>query len=243
MTSPGLRSRGRLANSPVIGLTLLLLGGVTFFLLAYQVRTNPALLQWDLTTAKTFRTLQIKAPWSLMENLLFGCFLGKETVILIGTILGVYFLHKRFWRELAMVLTGLGGGGLIWFGLSRYFDRPRPADHLDVLELAGPSFPSAPALLAVLCYGLLAYFLLPRMPSLFWKWFTALLLALAIVMVIVSSLLFGTYYATDLIAGSALGLAWAGFAYTLTERFFRGESLRDRERLLAPIKLKSLRTP
>jgi membrane-associated phospholipid phosphatase len=243
MTSHGLRSRGLLAKQPTIGLTMVLLGGLTFAFLAYELKTNQAFFQWDLTMAKAFRALQIKAPWSLMENILFGCFLGKEVVVLIGTSLAVYFLHKRFWRELAMILTGLGGGGLIWFVLSRYFERPRPADHLDVLELAGPSFPSAPALLAVLCYGLLAYLLIPRLPSLFWKWFTALMATAAIVLVALSSLLFGTHYATDVIAGIALGLAWAGLAYTLIERIFRGETVSDRVDFWEPIDFEGFRAP
>ncbi len=243
MTSPGLRSRGLLAKQPTIGLTMFLLGGLTFAILAYQLKTNPALLRWDLTIAKTFRAAQINAPWSLMENILFGCFVGKELVILIGAVLAVYFLHKRFWQELTMLLIGLGGGGLIWYSLSRYFDRPRPADHLDVLELAGPSFPSAPALLAILCYGLLAYLLIPRLPTLFWKWFAALMAAAAIVMVALSSLLFGTHYATDVIAGIALGLAWAGLAYKLVERIFQGETVGDREGFQEPIEFQGLRTP
>jgi undecaprenyl-diphosphatase len=243
MTSHGLRSRGLLAKQPIIGLTLFLLGGLTFAFLAYQLKTNQALLQWDLTIAKTFRAAQINAPWSLMENLLFGCFVGKELVILIGTILAVYFLYKRFWQELTMVLIGLGGGGLVWYGLSRYFDRPRPADHLDVLELSGPSFPSAPALLAVLCYGLLAYLLIPRLPTLFWKWFAALMATAAIVLVALSSLLFGTHYATDVIAGIALGLAWAGLTYTVIERIFRGETVSDRVGFRESIELEGLRAP
>jgi len=186
---------------------MFLLGSLTFGVLAYNLRTNEAFLQWDMTIAKTFRAAQTNAPWSLMENILFGCFVGKEVVIVIGTILEIYFLHKHFWRELAMVLIGLGGGGLIWYFLSRYFDRPRPANHLDVLLLSGPSFPSGPALMAVLCYGLLAYLLVPKMPSRFWKWFVAIMLMLAIVIIALSSLLFGTHYVTDVIAGYALGLA------------------------------------
>src|SRR4029079_12606193 len=134
----GLRAPGLMAKSPIIGLTLFLLGSLTFGVLAYYVRSNAAILQWDMSIAKTFRDAQINAPWSLMENMLFGCFVGKEVVILIGAILAIYFLHKRFWRELTMVVIGLGGGGVIWFFLSRYFDRPRPTDHLDVLVLSGP---------------------------------------------------------------------------------------------------------
>ena len=229
-TSINLRSSGLLAKLPVIGISMLLLGGLTFGILAYQWKTNPALLQLDMRTARTFRATEANAPWSLMEDLLFGAFVGKEVVVMIGAILAIYFLHKRFWRELAMVVLGLGGGGLIWYGFSLYVDRPRPADHLDVLQFANPSFPSAPAVMAILCYGLLAYLLLPRLTSLFWKWVVALLCLLAIVVSGLSSLLFGTHFLTDVIAGYGLGLAWAGIVYTLVEMMVRVETSGNPER-------------
>ncbi|HEX9386164.1 MAG TPA: phosphatase PAP2 family protein [Anaerolineales bacterium] len=222
---------------------MFLFGSLTFGVLAYLLRTNEAFLQWDLTVAQTFRAAQTNAPWRLMENILFGCFIGKEVVIVIGTILAVYFLYKHFWRELAMVCIGLGGGGLIWYFLSRYFDRPRPADHLDVLLLSGPSFPSASALMAILCYGLLAYLLVPKLPSRFWKWFVALLLTLAIVMIALSSLLFGTHYVSDVIAGYALGLAWAGVVYTLAERIFQEGTAGNQDRLQKATAFQGLRAP
>jgi undecaprenyl-diphosphatase len=222
---------------------LFLFGSLTFGILAYQLNTNETFLQWDMTVAKTFRAAQTNAPWSLMENILFGCFLGKEVVVLIGMVLAVYFLHKRFWQELAMVLIGLGGGGLIWYFLSRYFDRPRPADHLDVLQLSGPSFPSGPALLAVLCYGLLAYLLVPKLPSLFWKWFVALLITLTIVIVFLSSLLFGTHYPSDVMAGVALGLAWIGIVFTLVEYFFHEAIAGNQDGLQKAIDFRGLRAP
>ena len=242
-TLQGLRSPGLFAKSPITGLMMFLLGSLIFGVLAYQLTTNEAFLQWDMTIAKTFRATQINAPWRLMENILFGCFLGKEVVVLIGTILAVYFLYKHFWRELAMVGIGLGGGGLIWYFLSRYFDRPRPADYLDALQLSGPSFPSGPALMAVLCYGLLAYLLIPKLPSLFWKWFVALLFTLAIVMIALSSLLFGTHYLSDVIAGYALGLAWAGVVYTLAERMFQEGTAGNQEGVQKAIAFQGLRAP
>ena len=242
-TLRGLRSPGLFAERPVIGLTMFLTGGLLFGLLAYLLRTNEALLQWDMNVAKTFREAQVNAPWPWMEDVLFGCFLGKEVALLIGTILAVYFLHKRFWRELAMVVIGLSGGGFLWYLLSRIFDRPRPEDHLEVLRLSGPSFPSSPAVLAVLCYGLLAYLLVAYLPSRFWKGLAALLSTLTIVLVALSSLLFGTHYASDVIAGLALGLAWAGVVYTLVERVVPTEGAKDHDHGQQVAAFQGLRVP
>jgi undecaprenyl-diphosphatase len=233
MAIHGLRSPGLLAKRPIIGLTMFLSGSLIFGVLAYLLKTNEAFLQWDMEMAKMFRAVQINAPWSLMETILFGCFLGKELVVLTGSILAIYFLYQQFWQELAMVLIGLGGGGATWYFLSRNFDRPRPGDHLDVLILSGPSFPAAPAVMAVLCYGLLAYLLVPKMPSLFWKWFVAFIFTVTVFMIAISSVLFGTHYLSDVIAGFALGLIWAGLVYTLAERIFRRGALGNNQESLA----------
>ena len=64
-----------------------------------------------MATAKTLHAAALNVPASLVEYVMFGFFLGKEIIIVIGTILAIYFLHKHFWRELAMVWIGLGGGG------------------------------------------------------------------------------------------------------------------------------------
>jgi len=171
----------------------------------------------------------LNVPGSLIEYLLFGFFLGKEMVIMLGLILSIYFLYKRFWRELGMILIGLGGGGVIWYFLTQYFDRPRPAAPLGALSLGDPSFPSGLALAAVLCYGLLAYLLIPKMPSRFWKWFVGLMLVLVVVFVGFSGILLGAHYVTDVIAGYALGLAWAGLTYTLLERSLSGGTVQNPE--------------
>jgi len=238
-----LRSPGWFAKWPLIGLMLFLLGSLTFSALAYNVRTNGPLLQWDMTAAKMLHADAKNTPSSLIEYIIFGFFVGKEIIIVIGTILAIYFLYKHFWRELAMVLFGLGGGGLIWYFLSHYFDRPRPATQMDIISLTDPSFPSGSALFAVLCYGLLAYLLVPKMPSRFWKWFVAIMLMLLIAFVGFSRLLLGGLYMTDVIAGYALGLAWAGLIYTLMERFFGEEMIRNQESSLKGTPIPGLRAP
>jgi membrane-associated phospholipid phosphatase len=238
-----LRSPGFLAKRPLIGLLLFLFGTLAFSLLAYSVKPNGPLIQWDMGIAKTWRADALNVPGSLIEYLLFGFFLGKEMIATIGLILSVYFIHKRFWRELGMVWIGLGGGVAIWYFLSRYFDRPRPATPFDALPLNDPSFPSGLAIMAVLCYGLLAYLLIPKMPSHFWKWFVGIMLTIVILFVGFSGLLLGAHYVTDVIAGAALGLAWAGLIYTGIERFFPGGSIEKQERSIKRTSFEGLRAP
>ena len=222
----GLRSPGALARRPAIGIMMVLLGSLSFITVAYLVTTaNGPFLQWDMAATRALHAQLVKIPASLVEYVIFGFFAGKEMVILIGAILAVYFLYKRFWGELAMVLTGLGGGALIWYLLSQFFARPRPAGQMPVLPLTDPAFPSGLAMAALLCYGLLAYLLVPKLPSQVLKWMTAIALLLIIALIGLSAVVSGSHYASDVIAGYALGLAWAGLVYTLLERSFEKDSV------------------
>jgi undecaprenyl-diphosphatase len=234
---------GLFAQWPFIGLTLLLIGGLLFGVLAYNVSTNGPLLQWDKIAAKSFRADALNIPPSLVEYLLFGFFAGKELIASIGIILAIYFLHKRFWRELSVLLIGLGGGSLLWYALSRYFERPVVPTRMNTPITEFPSFPNGHAFAAVLCYSLLAYFLVPRMPSRFWKGFIIVLAIVFIIFSGISPLLIAQDYLTDIIAGYALGIALAGLIYTLVERFFAASEVRHKGNLLARDRDRGLRTP
>ena len=214
-----LRSPGWLAKWPLIGFFMFIGGGLIFGALAYNVKTNGPLLHWDVPITQTLHAQAANTPARIIEILIFGFFVGKELIQVIAAILVLYFLHKRFWRELAMVIIGLGGGGLIWYFLTHYFDRHRPLAQIGIV-VTDPSFPSGHTISAVLCYGLLAYLLVPLMPSLFWKWFVVIMAVLVMAFVGYGRLFLGGHYLSDLVAGYALGIAWAGLVYTLLEKYF-----------------------
>jgi undecaprenyl-diphosphatase len=58
------------------------------------------------------------------------------------------------------------------------------------------------------------------MPSQFWKWVVVIGALLIMAYIGFSRLFLGGHYLSDLIAGYALGIAWAGLVYTLIERTF-----------------------
>ncbi len=225
-TSSDLRVPGLLAKWPVIGVMMVLVGSLMFGALAYNVWTKGPLLQWDVPLSKELHSEAVQEPPRIIELLTFGFFVGKELVQVIAIILGLYFLHKRFWRELAMLLVGLGGGAIIWYFLIGIFNRPRPAEQLGIV-VTDPSFPSGHVITAVLAYGLLAYLFVPKMPSLFWKWVVVIAAILTMLYIGFSRLFLGGHYLTDLLAGYALGIAWAGLVYTLIERISMGRKIRN----------------
>lgn len=216
-TSPDLRVPGWLASWPIVGVMMFLVGSLMFGAFAYNVWTKGPLLQWDVPLYQEFHNEAVKEPPRIIELLIFGFFVGKELVQVIAVVLALYFLHKRFWRELAMLLVGLGGGALIWYFLIGIFNRPRPAGQVGIV-VTDPSFPSGHVITAVLAYGLLAYLFIPKMPSRFWKWVIVIAALLTILYIGFSRLFLGGHYLTDILAGYALGIAWAGLVYTLIER-------------------------
>ena len=215
--SVDLQTPGLLAKWPLLGLILFIVGSLGFGGLAYNLRTHGPLLQWDTSLYHGLYAKAVEAPARINEIMLFGFFMGKELIQVIVVILGLYFLHKRLWRELLMVLIGSGGGSLIWRFFNTFFDRPRPEAQIGI-TVTNPSFPSGHVMSAVLCYGLLGYLLVPKMPSLFWKVSMIIGMLLVLAFVGFSRIFQGGHYLTDVLAGYALGLAWASLVYTLIER-------------------------
>src|ERR1043165_1980758 len=217
--SSDLRTPGWLGRLPILGLMMILIGSLVFGAMAYNVETKGPLLQWDAPLTNQFHNEAIHTPPRILELLIFGFFVGKELVQVLTIILGLYFLHKRFWPELAMLVIGLGGGALIWYYLIGIFHRVRPAQQVGI-TVSDFSFPSGHVITAVLFYGLLAYLFVPKMPSLFWKWVVVIASIFTMLYIGFSRLFLGGHYLTDLIAGYAVGLAWAGLVYSGIGRLF-----------------------
>jgi undecaprenyl-diphosphatase len=157
------------------------------------------------------------APPVVNDIMLFGFFVGKQAVQLTVALLSLYFLYQRYWRELALIQISAQGGGVIWSFLIDFFARPRPPEQLGLATSAIPSFPSGHALGTMIGYGFLAYLLVPRMPSRFWKWMAGIAILLLVLFEGSSRIFHGNHYLTDVLAGYALGVAWLVFVCTVIE--------------------------
>ncbi len=215
-----LRSPGLLAKWPSIGLIMVILGSLAFTALAYNLFAHGPLLEWDRLLANTLPALGLRSPPFVKDLMNAGFYMGKEVTIVLGVLLGLYFIYKRFWQELAMALVGWVGGAAVFNLLSTIIGRPRPPTQIWIVVNI-PGFPSGHAITVVVFYGLLAYWLAPKMPSAFWKIVVVAAALLIIGFVGFSRIFTGGHYLTDILAGYAVGIAWFGAAYTLIELYYQ----------------------
>ena len=217
-----LRTPGLLARRPMLGLAMIVLGSIVFGAIAISLETNGLLQQWDVPLGNAIHAVALQSPPLTVDAMIFGFYLGEHVIFGIGILLGLYFIFKKFWPELVMVAVAWAGEGLLWLALSQFFHRARPVFDTPVWrQMTSPGFPSGHSFSAVMCYGLLAYLLVPMMPTRFGK-VLVITFAVAIILVIDFSRMFiGDHYLTDVLAGFAVGVAWCGLAYTSVELIFK----------------------
>jgi undecaprenyl-diphosphatase len=117
-----------------------------------------------------------------------------------------------------MVMIGGLGGGALYFSLSALFARPRPPSQIWTI-VNEPGFPSGHTISVIVCYGLLAYLLVPKIRSAFWKGVVVVAALLIIGLVGFSRVFTAGHYLTDVLAGYALGIAWSGLVFTWVETY------------------------
>jgi len=212
----GLRAPGLLAKWPVIGIIMFIFGSLMFGGLTYNLLAHGPLLEWDRVLANTLPAIGLKSPAFVKGIMDAGFYIGKQVIMVLGVLVGLYFIYKRYWQELAMMTIGLAGSGLLFSTLTTFFARQRPPTQIWIIVNL-PGYPSGHAISVVVFYGLLAYLLAPKMPSAFWKVVVVAAALLIIGFVGFSRIFTGGHYLTDILAGYALGIAWSGVVYTLIE--------------------------
>ncbi len=213
-----LRAPGQLAQRPLAGALMVLLGSLVFGAIASSLRANPGLNSIDLQVNTAIHTAALHSPPVVRDVMILGFYVGEHFIAAIGVLLAAYFLYKRFWPELSMVVIAWAGEGAIWLFLSEYYHRARPVFDVPVWhQMTSPGFPSGHAMSAVMCYGLLAYLLAPKLSARFWKVAVSATAGLIMLYIGVSRLYVGDHYLTDVLAGYALGVAWSGLVYTSIE--------------------------
>lgn len=181
-----------------------LLAGIIGIYLLYLVTTSEPL--W---IDKTIASIFVTSNESILT--LFGYIteLGSKTGIGSVALLSllVLWLMKRDYTAMSTIALAVGLGNEVNKLLKNWIGRERPdLEHLD--QVASLSFPSGHAMVGIILYMLIAYFLVKYIPSKKGKWIAAIACTIIILLLGVSRIILHVHYPTDVIGGYAFGFIW-----------------------------------
>ena len=154
----------------------------------------------------------------LTNFMLVITFLGKHDLLIpLNFVLIAFFIYrKERWfatRIAALSLSSL----LLMFMLKFFFQRNRPLQPV-IDDVSGYSFPSGHALISIVFYGLFIHMIWHEVKS---KWLRITLitvLATLILLIAFSRIYLNVHYASDVIAGIAVGFIWLVLSLNIIHR-------------------------
>ena len=155
----------------------------------------------------------------LLEKVMFEItLLGTGIVVMTIVFISALFLWLSEHRFSALLLVIATWGGVVINSLLKNtFDRPRPQVFEWGAHVLTSSFPSGHAMSSTIAYGTVAY-LAARLQKRRWsRWVTFIIAGTLILLISASRLYLGVHYPSDVLAGSLMGLAWAGFCMAILE--------------------------
>ncbi|MEG4809002.1 phosphatase PAP2 family protein [Microcoleus sp. F8-D3] len=144
----------------------------------------------------------------LGDRIMLGfTFLGEPNLLLVICLtLGIILLARNHRSEAATIAIAAGGAIGLNLLLKKLFARARPQLWERVVDVRFYSFPSGHAMISMVIYGLLGYFLGSRFPK--QRWLIYSLTVVLVAAIGLSRLYLGVHWPTDVIAGYTAGLVW-----------------------------------
>lgn len=143
---------------------------------------------------------------SMMQLLSF--FASHNFLIPANLLLAAYFfiVRKHKWYSIKVTAIALSST-LLMFGLKMYFGRSRPIDPL-MEPASGLSFPSGHAMMSFAFYGLLIYLAHKFIKNNLIRWPLITMLLCFAILIGISRVYLRVHYASDVVAGFAVGTVW-----------------------------------
>ncbi|MGH9886563.1 MAG: phosphatase PAP2 family protein [bacterium] len=196
------RSKALLSVYAVIGFGLAIGCAWLFTLLADEVPEQGWMAHLD---AAVMSWLELHSTEGGESIFVAVSLLGEQLLWPVLVAAGIVLARRRDWRRFALFAVASGGGALLNVALKLSFQRARPMFATE-FSLRSWSFPSGHAMVSLICYGLLAWWLASEHPSQkHWIYGAAALLVVAIGF---ARVYLGVHYVSDVFAGYCAGFVW-----------------------------------
>jgi undecaprenyl-diphosphatase len=211
-----------------IGVVLILCAAWAFGAIAEDVVNGDAITLVDVRLARWFRA---HASPGFTDAMLFithwNGILGSS---IMGGLLAIWFWHRKAHYWLVVDLVAVPGGMLLNVALKHVFHRTRPSLEDPLLTLTTYSFPSGHTAAATVFYGLVACYLVRRVPGGPKRAAVIAACCLMVMLVALSRMYLGVHYLSDVLAASAEGVAWLAVCITAVSTLQRRRIARARGR-------------
>jgi len=188
-----------------LALILLLLSICAVLLLSLTVKESGD-VAFDAAVASFITSIfpeQTRAFFRVIQ--LFGEELGIA-VVGIATILWLWIRAKNY-QGMALLLIAVGVGNEVNSFIKDFIKRPRP-DLKHFADAEGFSFPSGHAMVGMILYFVVAYFIFKELKSVQTKWLIGSLFGLLLVLIGASRIVLQVHFPSDVLAGFAMGYIW-----------------------------------
>jgi membrane-associated phospholipid phosphatase len=164
-------------------------------------------------------------PVSVLRAFALVTHLGDAWVLAVWCVLGAAILTLRRRYTLAIGLTvAIVGNGLLNSMFKHLFERVRPMHDSSIATATGFSFPSGHSSGSLVTYGIIAYVLVRVLPD-GWRLPTIVAATLIAFTTASSRVFLRVHFASDVLAGFALGTVWLVaciLSIELTRRYWPG---------------------
>jgi membrane-associated phospholipid phosphatase len=141
-------------------------------------------------------------------------------LVMFGLVL--FFVWKRWWPSLVMLIVAVPGGMVLNEWMKVVVHRQRPFLDGPFVDWSGYSFASGHTIGATLLYGQLLLFVLPALKGRHWRLLSILSAISLVALVGFSRIALGAHFLTDVLAAVFFGIIW------LTLCLFATKSMRRR---------------
>jgi membrane-associated phospholipid phosphatase len=205
-TPPAAKPGALFGLASLVGLSVAVLALFLFGWLADEMLEGDT-LAFDLKVRAAAQTF---ASPGLTRALVLVSRLGGPSVLgALGALLTAVFVWRRWWRGAILLPVAMIGAGVLDTALKLAFKRTRPTPFFDYPLPSSYSFPSGHALFAFCFFTAGAALLAPRLKPVPLQWLVRLTALAAVLAIGFSRIYLGVHYASDVLAGYAVGLLWS----------------------------------
>ncbi len=176
----------------------------------------------NITVGSDLRIRSFVAAFKSMEAakaLLFFTYLGNWQIIIGLSIIAIIILGLlREKRKIVFLTMSLISGEIICFLFKLLIHRQRPDIKFSLIPENGYAFPSGHAIMSVIFYGMVGYFIYKVCKKLWQKLIVLFTFFIFIFLIGSSRIYLGVHWASDIIAGWLIGFSILIFFITVFKR-------------------------